>query len=117
MRWYIARLRAAVQKRATESPDGEVVTLSEAQRRLTLAKAEREEMEIAQLRAELIPLSLYEARMAKLVTTTKARLLYLPARIAPNLVGLARAEIRASLEASMKDALRELAASERKPTK
>ncbi len=109
MTWYIGRLRTANQQRSVETEDGKVVRLDEAQRRLTLAKAENEEMTAKERRGELLPLSLHIAEMAKLVTVTKQKFLNLPARIAPKLEGLSRNETKALLTASVKSALSDLA--------
>lgn len=107
--WYVARLRETVQLGDRETEDGKVVRLDEAQRRLTLAKAENEEMTAKERRGELLPLSLHIAEMAKLVTVTKQKFLNLPARIAPKLEGLSRNETKALLTASVKSALSDLA--------
>lgn len=107
--WYVARLRSTVQQRAVEAPDGKVITLDDAQRRLTLAKAENEEMTAKERRGELMPLSLHVSEVAKLITVTKGKLLNLPGRMAPRLEGLMRMEIKALLVAAIKQALSELA--------
>ncbi len=109
MPWYIGRLRTAAQARMGETKDGKIVALDEAQRRLTLAKAENEEMTAKERRGELVPLELHVAEQAKLATVVKQKMLNLPARIAPKLVDLSRNETKALLTAAVKAALSDLA--------
>ncbi len=112
MRWYIGRLRNTVQQRSTETPDGAIMTLDDAQIRLTTAKAENEEMTAKERRGELMPLSLHVSEVAKLITVTKQKFLNLPARLAPKMEGLSRVEGKALLTAATKAALQELALGE-----
>lgn len=107
--WYLGRLRTNVTRKATESADGKTLTLDEAQRRLTTAKAESEEMTLAVRRGELVPLAIHESTLTSLVQITKLRMLNLPSRLAPKLEGCSQSETKALLTAAIKDALAELA--------
>lgn len=112
LRWYVNRLRSSVQHRARETEDGEIVRLDEAERRLKLARAESEEMTLAERRKELMPVHLYEEMLTHLIQVTKQRFLNMPARLAAKLEGCTTAEIKALLSGSIRDALSELARKE-----
>ncbi len=109
MRWYIGRLRTSVKRKETETEDGTLLSLDKEQIRLTAAKADNEEMTAAERRNSLIPLEVYQAEQSKLVQIVKVKFLNLPARLAPKLESLSRNEIKALLNAAVKDTLTELA--------
>jgi phage terminase Nu1 subunit (DNA packaging protein) len=105
--WYIGRLRTANQKRSSEGPDG--LSIDEAERRLKRAKAESEEMTLAERRRELIPMDEHQHMRSTLVRVTRQRFASVPTRLAPKLQGCTSIEIKALLNASLKDALSDLA--------
>lgn len=112
MGWYLARLRTVAKQRAGEGANGKVVSRDDAHRRLILAKAESEELTLAQRRGELIPIHQYEATLTHLVQITKQRILNIPARLGPKLQDCTAIEIKALLNASLKDALMEISRKE-----
>lgn len=72
-------------------------TLVKERERLVKAQADREELELAQKRGELIPVSVHEERLMYHLTTLRQNLLALPGRVAPRLEGLPRQEIKGVL--------------------
>jgi phage terminase Nu1 subunit (DNA packaging protein) len=78
--------------------------------RLISARADEQELELAQKRAELVSIADVEKEMTDLVATTKARILTVPARLAPDLLGEeSRVMVQAKLEKALKEALAHLA--------
>jgi len=70
----------------------------------------REELQLAKEQGEFVALSDVEKAMTDLVLTTKARLLAVPARAAPEPLALnSRTEAETTLEVHIKEALRDLA--------
>jgi hypothetical protein len=73
-------------------------------------KADLAEIVLAQQRRELVSIADVEKAMTDLVVTTKARLMAVPARLAPDLVGeTSRVMIQAKIEKAQKEALQHLA--------
>lgn len=110
--WYIGRLRTANQKRTQDDPDQDLPSLDKVERRLKKAKAESEEMTLAERRKELMPVHLHKETLTHLVQVTKQRFLNMPARLAQKLEGCTTAEIKALLSGSIRDALSELSRKE-----
>ena len=110
--WYLGKLRTNAKRKLSEGPDGKTVSLDDAQRRLTLAKAESEELDLAERKSELVPLHLHESMLTHLVQITKQRILNIPSRLGSKLEGCTSIEIKALLTASLKDALAEIARKE-----
>ncbi len=115
MAWYIRYLhrKYSVQGvEAEETPEEAVTvrTLNAARQRLILAQADREELELARARAELIPVQVYEERVAAQIMQARQRLLALPGRVAPSLEGETRSVIKARLTDVVKASLASLAA-------
>jgi len=79
--------------------------------RLTRLKADREELELAQLRGELVPVDEAAALLEKVIVACRSRILAIPNRAAP-LVSRKRkaAEVREILTRITDEALHELAA-------
>jgi phage terminase Nu1 subunit (DNA packaging protein) len=110
MRWYIRYLQAALEKRAVPTTDGSFVSEREERVRLLRADADLREMELARERSQVIALTDYERTLADLVLTTKARIMAIPPRLAPDLVGeTSRVMIQAKLEKACKESLAYLA--------
>ena len=97
MRWYIARIK--------ESTAEKVRDLAREQIRLTAASAEIKEITAAQMRGELIPLEIYEREVGRMFGVVRQGFLSLPARIAPQLEGLARLEIKQRLADPVREIL------------
>jgi phage terminase Nu1 subunit (DNA packaging protein) len=99
--WLVAQ-----QKRAKSE---EHVDLEEARRRKLAAEAEREEIEVAKLRGEVIPVDMVARIIGDQFTACRARLLSIPTKLAPVLVSSAdMAECRTLLETAVDEALHEL---------
>lgn len=86
MLWYIRYLQHALEKRAVPTQDGGFVGEREERIRLLRADADLREMELAKERGQLIALSDVEREMTDLVLITKARIMAMPPRLAPELV-------------------------------
>lgn len=83
--------------------------LKAAQTRLTTAQAEIKELELAETRGELHRASAIAKVWADNVLNAKKKLLAIPTKIPPMLVGQDVQTIRKKLEEEIKEALRELA--------
>jgi phage terminase Nu1 subunit (DNA packaging protein) len=104
MLWYIRYLQNVIDKR--ESPQGSIGDSLRTQReRLISAQADREELELAKLRGELIPASLFEQLMSKQITSARQRLLTLPGNVAHMLEGENRDVIKVRLAAEIRNVL------------
>jgi hypothetical protein len=82
--------------------------LEAAQTRLTTAKAELAELELAEHRGEVHRASAVMRVWADNVMNTKTRLLAIPTKISPELVGKNIQEIQAKLKEAISEALQEL---------
>jgi hypothetical protein len=111
MLWYIRYLQAQVSRLSPNvaSQGGELD--SERKERIGLLRAERElkELELARERGEYMALDDVEKTMTDLVVVTRARILTVANRVAPQLVGESQAVIEAKLDRALKDALTALA--------
>lgn len=112
--WYVRYLQ---QQLARLSPNvdlagGEVDTERKERTRLLRADAELRELELARERGEVMALVDMEKIMTDLIVMTKARILSVSNRIAPQLVGETRASIEAKIDRALKEALTVLAQTE-----
>src|SRR5438105_8661631 len=97
--FYIRFLQHALEKKSVPTLDGGFVGEREERVRLLRADADLREMELAKERSLLVALPDVEKTLADLVLTTKARILAIPPRLAPELVGeTQRTMIQAKLE-------------------
>jgi phage terminase Nu1 subunit (DNA packaging protein) len=110
MHWYIGRLRDSTKRKESENPDGSLTSLEDERKRLTAAQANLGELDLAERTGKLIPLEIYETRIATFVATTKTALLNLPARLAGRVEGMSKAEAKAFIGAAVRACLSELAA-------
>ena len=96
--------------RAEEKAKGpEMVTQEEAKTRKLLAQAEMEEIKVARTKGELLPKNETRQLMADVVLKSRARLLVLPNKMAPMVVGIGDvAEIETRLNGQVREALDEL---------
>ena len=76
--------------------------------RMKKAKAELDELTLAECRGELMTVYQCEVELTHLAQVTKQRILNVPARLGPKLQDCSAIEIKALLSASLKDALSEL---------
>lgn len=110
MLWYIRYLQAALEKKSVPVGDGAYAGEREERVRLLRADADLREIELAKERALLVALPDVEQMLTDLVLTTKARMMSIPPRLAPELVGeTSRVMIQAKIEKSVKEALAYLA--------
>lgn len=106
--WYIARLERQLARQTDE--DGEIALREKEEMRLLSAKADLQELDLASQRRELVSIADVEKEMTDLVITTKARILTVPARVAPEILGeQSRVMVQAKIEKSLKEALSHLA--------
>jgi phage terminase Nu1 subunit (DNA packaging protein) len=77
--------------------------------RLTRARADMAEMERKQLAEELIPADDVESAWSVVVSAMRARLVAVPSKAAPTLVGKTAIEVQNSLREHINEALEELA--------
>lgn len=110
MLWYIRYLQQALEKKAVPTLDGGFVGEREERVRLLRADADLREMELARERGLVVALPDIEATLTDLVLTTKARIMAIAPRLAPELVGeTSRVMIQAKLEKACKESLAYLA--------
>jgi phage terminase Nu1 subunit (DNA packaging protein) len=110
MLWYIRYLQKALDKRGVSTLDGGFVGEREERIRLLRADADLREIELAKERGLLVAITDVEMEITDLVLTTKARILAIPPRLAPELVGeTSRVMLQAKLEKACKEALAYLA--------
>jgi phage terminase Nu1 subunit (DNA packaging protein) len=105
--WYIRYLQALVEKKAIVDEGGKVFA-SEREERLRLLRADADlrEIELARERSELVSIDEVEREMTDLILTTKARIMAVGPRLAPELVGeTSRIMAHAKIEKALKDAL------------
>jgi phage terminase Nu1 subunit (DNA packaging protein) len=112
MLWYIRYLQHVIEKRSVPTLEGGFVAEREERVRLLRADADLREMELAKERGLLLALPDVEATLTHLVLTTKARIMAIPPRLAPELIGeTSRIMIQAKLEKACKESLTYLARS------
>lgn len=110
MLWYIRYLQNALEKKAVPTLDGGFVGEREERVRLLRADADLREMELAKERGLMVAIPDVEKMVTDLVLTTKARIMAIPPRLAPELVGeTSRVMIQAKLEKACKESLAYLA--------
>jgi len=109
--WYIRYLQSVIEKKAIPMDDGEYASEHKEKIRKMRLEADLKEIDLAQRRGQLIAIGDVDKEMSELVLTTKARLMSVPARLAPELVGEnSRVMIQAKLDKSLREALGQLAA-------
>jgi len=105
--WYIRYLQALVEKKAIVDPGGEVLA-NERESRLRLLKADADlrEIELARERGQLVTIEEVEKELADLILSSKARIMGVAPRVAPDLVGeTSRVMVQAKIEKALKEAL------------
>lgn len=94
---------------STGSVAPELVTKNDAEIRLKTAQAERQEIEVAQLRGELVPARQVELAIAEMAAIVKTRLLSIPTAVSPLvMVETDVHSVQRILEDAIEDALTEL---------
>src|SRR6202035_4556143 len=106
MLWYIRYLQQALEKKSVPTLDGGFVGEREERVRLLRADADLREMELAKERSQLVAIQDVEKEMVDLILTTKARVMAVAPRLAPEVVGeMSRVMAQAKIEKALKDAL------------
>jgi len=111
MLWYIRYLQVALEASGRrDSGESEFIGAREERARLLRAEAELKEMELAQKRGQLVAIADVEAEYTSLVLSIKARIMAIPPRLAPEIVGEdSRVMAQAKIEKYCKEALAQLA--------
>ncbi|MFC4158275.1 hypothetical protein [Chitinimonas lacunae] len=104
---YIRRLR---EQAAGRMGNGGGLDLTNERARLAAAQADKTELELAQLRGELIPLAQAQDAWSAMVGASRAKFLTLAARLAPRAVGMTEQQIERLTRDMVYEALAELAA-------
>jgi phage terminase Nu1 subunit (DNA packaging protein) len=108
--FYIRYLQQALEKKSVPTLDGGYVGERAERVRLLSADADLREIELARERGQLVGIQDVEATLTDLVLTTKARIMAIPPRLAPELIGeTSRIMIQAKLERACKESLAYLA--------
>jgi len=112
--FYIRYLQALVERKVILDEGGGVLKNERDERlRLLRADADLREIELARERGQLVAIEDVEREMTDLILVTKARVLAVGARVAPQLVGeTSRVMIQAIIEKAHKEALSQLAKKE-----
>jgi phage terminase Nu1 subunit (DNA packaging protein) len=113
MLWYVRYLQAALEKRSTPTSDAGFNGERAARVRLLRADADLREMELASQRSSVISVADYERTLAVVIQTTKARVMAIAPRAAPEVTGqTSRVMVQALIEKQCKEALAYLAKAE-----
>jgi phage terminase Nu1 subunit (DNA packaging protein) len=105
--WYIRYLQTLVERKMVVDEGGKLFATDRQERlRLLTADADMRELELARERSQLVAVDEVEKEMADLVLTTKARVLAVAGRVAPDLIGeTSRVMVQAKIEKALKEAL------------
>lgn len=108
--WYIRYLQAVIEKKAIPLEPGTFATEQQEKVRNMRMSADLKEIQLAERRGQLVAIEDVEKEMADLVLTTKARIMSVPARLAPDLLGeTSRVMAQAKIEKALKESLAQLA--------
>lgn len=109
-RWYIRYLQAAIEKKAIPLEGQELVSEQRERVRKMKLDADLKEIQLARERSQLVAIDDVEKEMADLVLTTKARIMAVAPRLAPELLGeTSRVMVQARIEKALKESLSQLA--------
>jgi hypothetical protein len=105
--YRMADVVAAIYVNVSVGPtDG---TKEDNEARLVKAKADEKELQVARLKGELIPTDEAKRRWASYIAGAKARLLSLPSKLAPAVIGVDKLnEVKNILSEGVRDVLTEL---------
>lgn len=109
MLWYIRYLQKALERREGSPEDSVGATLRMERTLLIKAQREREELELAARRGELISASVVKDKWTAIAATLKQRILAGPGRIAHLLEGENRITIKGRLDEQAREILTALA--------
>jgi phage terminase Nu1 subunit (DNA packaging protein) len=112
--FYVRYLQNAIEERSVPSVANESAAERVERMRLLRAHAELKEMELATSRSQLVAVEDVDKMLADFVLTTKSRILAIPPRLAPELVGeTSRIMVQAKIQRAIDQTLRVLAQSSR----
>lgn len=110
-RWYIRYLQAAIEKKKIPLEEGAYASEQVERVRNLRATADLREIELARERGQLVSIEDVEKEMSDLVLTTKARVMAVAPRLAPEILGeTSRVMAQAKIEKSLRESLSHLAA-------
>jgi phage terminase Nu1 subunit (DNA packaging protein) len=110
MLWYIRFLQATLEKSAISTDPRGAATERQARVRKIRADADMKELELARVQAGLVSIEDVARAAADLVGVTKARVMAIAPRLAPELLGeTSRVMVQAKLEKALKETLAQLA--------
>jgi phage terminase Nu1 subunit (DNA packaging protein) len=113
MLWYIRYLQNALEKKSVPALEGGFVGERQERVRLIRADADLREMELASQRSSVISVADYERTLAVVIETTRAQVMAIAPRAAPEVIGQkSRVMVQALIEKQCKEALAYLAKSE-----
>lgn len=104
MQWYIRYLQKKLDDKGLNIAPTENTLMAERQR-LTKYQADMAKLEYQKALGELVPISLFQDAMAKVVMAARQQMLALPARVAPQLEGENRMVIKTKLQEEVRLAL------------
>ncbi len=108
--WYIRYLQRAIERKAMPTFEEGSAGERAARLRILRTQADLKEIRVAEQRSQLVAIPDVEAAVADLVNTTERRIMAIPPRLAPELVGeTSRTIIQAKIEKACHEALRYLA--------
>lgn len=103
---YIRYLQQALDRRSTTGGDGEIRSLQAERTVLVKTQREREELELAKARGEVLSLADHERILADLIIETKARMMAVAPTAAAQVLGeTSRVMIQAKVEKLLKEAM------------
>jgi phage terminase Nu1 subunit (DNA packaging protein) len=106
MLWYIRYLQHALEKKSVPLLEGGYAGEREERVRLLRSHADLSEMELSKERGRLVAIRDVDKAMTDLVLTTKARIMAVASRLAPDLLGeTSRVMVHAKIEKALKEAL------------
>ena len=107
--FYIRYLQRALEKKSVPTLDGGFVGEREERIRLLRSQADLSEIELSKQRSQLVAIQDVDRAMNDLVVTTRARVMAIAPRLAPELLGqTSRVMVHAKIEKAVKDVLLEL---------
>jgi phage terminase Nu1 subunit (DNA packaging protein) len=110
MAWYVRFLQRAIERKTLPTLEEGDEGGRAARVRILRAQADEKEMALAKLRSQLLAIQDVEKEINHLVLNTTARIMAIPLRLAPELVGeTSRVMVQAKIEKALKEALTLLA--------
>jgi|SRR5579862_2223916 len=108
--WYIRYLQAAIGKKSLPIDEGGIANEREARLRNLRTAAELKEIKLARIRGGLVSIEDVDREMTELVVTSRAQILSIAPRLAPELLGeTERVMLQAKISKALGEALCQLA--------